>query len=391
VAPEVSRLKGRFGLLATNPPFGTGKYRWNKGVEEALGRDFLGMIGLAGEGQTADPALLFLFRNLDLLADGGGLAIVLPDGIIQARDFVGALEAYERSRGVRVSMEVLVSLPVATFSLGGTVAKTSFLVLRRNALGPERSLFVGVARHIGFLKRGNRRVQDPGGNDADRIATSFAKGEKRDGERSWRSFDRLVAGAMVHRPREGHAMAARRELRSLVQPVREFVTVPEGEDNGHFHVSILDVDETGLIEVTLAARNRPVTKALRCEPGDIVVSCLNPKIWRVACIPNVPGTWSCSPEFTVLRPRNPRQAWAIYVGLHRGSAMQAVQALAGGTSSSRQRVEKGEVLGVEIFVDDAVSSPLREHAKSRTEWYLARLREWRAYRAIHEHDGEFKT
>jgi len=29
VDDEVSSLRGRFGMLATNPPFGTGKYRWN--------------------------------------------------------------------------------------------------------------------------------------------------------------------------------------------------------------------------------------------------------------------------------------------------------------------------------------------------------------------------
>ena len=89
-----------------------------------------------------------------------------------------------------------------------------------------------------------------------------------------------------------------------------------------------------------------MSKGLECKPGDILVSCMNPKIWRVAVIPKMPGEWSCSPEFVVLRPKGGRDPWKVALALHHPSITLAVQAMATGTSSSRQRVPKGRVLFV---------------------------------------------
>src|SRR5207245_10111329 len=114
----VSEFRGSLALPATTPPFGIGKYRWSPELAEALSPRLLRTLGMSGPDDAADPAELFVFRNLDLLAPGGALAIVLPDGVVQSRRFLSALHAFEDWRGVGVCVAALVSLPVVTFALG---------------------------------------------------------------------------------------------------------------------------------------------------------------------------------------------------------------------------------------------------------------------------------
>jgi hypothetical protein len=156
-----------------------------------------------------------------------------------------------------------------------------------------------------------------------------------------------------------------------------------------FHISVLDVDETGLIDIVSASKNQPATPGLTCKPGHVLVSCINPRIWRVAVVPEIPGEWSCSSEFLVLRPRPGVNSWSLAMALHHANVLRTVRAMAGGTSSSRQRVPKDLLLDVPIPVPAAQTSTLEEHAQARTQFYRTRLREARAYERLHEGIADF--
>ena len=388
-ASAVSVLRGRFALLATNPPFGSGKHRWTPELERSLPAAVLRAIGLAGPSDAADPAELFFFRNLDLLAIGGALAIVLPDGVVQSARFKNTLEVYEREARVALHVAAIVSLPVATFTLGGTVAKTSFIIVRKDRRRSDAPLYVASAAHVGFKKRGNRRIPDLSGNDLERIAHEFVNGETSLGAcvGPWHAHERLVGTKLAHASEVKEQTPGSRRLAESFSAVRDYRDAPGPDDTG-FHVSILDVDETGLIDVIAASRNKPVSKGVACKPGDVLVSCLNPMIWRVAVVPDLGVSWSCSPEFLVLRPKRLEEAWRLGVTLHDASVARAVQALAGGTSSSRQRVPKDKILDVDLPVIDAPDEAVAEHAAFRTDFYVARLKEAEAYRGLHE--GSFR-
>lgn len=390
-APSVSKLRDQFALLATNPPFGTGKYKWTPGLSSALSPELLRALGLRGPSDFADPSELFLFRNLDLLAPGGTLAIVLPDGITQSRRFINALKSYEDLRNVHISLAALVSLPVTTFALGGTVAKTSFMVICKTRGKNALPMYVATAKHVGFVKRGNRRAPDARGNDLSLISDDFLQGNARAGVRvdSWRSFERLIPAAICHVGSPTAKSKGWRQLGSLVDPIKKFQSVPRVSKGRHLHVSVLDIDETGLIDVIGASKNRPVSRVLSCEPGDILVSCINPKIWRATFIPRMAGMWTCSPEFLVLRPKQPEQGWEIYCALHRGSVIRAAQSLAGGTSSSRQRVEKEKILQLQVPLLSKSGKAIARHVAERVKYYEIRLREAVAYAALHQGDESF--
>jgi hypothetical protein len=389
---SVSELRGQFAVLATNPPFGSSKYRWTRALEKSLPLALLSKIGIRGENDSADPAELFVFRNLDLLAPGGVVSIVLPDGVVAAPRFKQALEAYERDRGCGVEVVGLVSLPVASFALGGTVAKTSFVVARREPTRRRSRLYLAVAQHVGFIKKGNRRAIDPNGNDLEAIASEFASKKYRAGGsvENWRVHPRLVPAELLH--------AANREASRSVQPLRDLAVLVKrtagsevgAADDSRLHVSVLDVDETGLIDVIAASRNRPSTPGMACRPGDVLISCINPRIWRACMIPEIGGTWSCSPEFAVLRPRAIEEGRRLSVALHQRAVKEAVCALASGTSSSRQRVRKRDVLEVDVPAVDATEETILDHVEARREFYLMRLREARAYEGIHSGEALFK-
>ena len=81
--------------------------------------------------------------------------------------------------GGKAILKAVVSLPTETFAISGTGAKTSFLYLqkKRHASEKQGSVFMGVANHVGYLKKGKTEMPDPAGNDLVTIAHEYSKVE----------------------------------------------------------------------------------------------------------------------------------------------------------------------------------------------------------------------
>jgi type I restriction enzyme M protein len=194
VDPHIDRLAGKFDLIMTNPPFGTGKYDDPKGLarmrQEDLGLE-LGWSWTPGnrnkrkELAKADPAALFIDRNLQLLKPGGRLLIVVPDGILcnasdaNIREYIIGAKDDENGEflGGKAILRAVVSLPTETFSIAGTGAKTSFICLekKRHPADAQGPVFMAVAEHVGYLKKGKTEVPDPAGDDLVQIAAEYLK------------------------------------------------------------------------------------------------------------------------------------------------------------------------------------------------------------------------
>lgn len=386
-ARELSDEAGRYLAIATNPPFGSGKYAWSEDLTRALGAKILNAIGIGRSGNVCDPAELFVFRCLDLLAIGGVLAIVLPDGVIHARRFKQTLELYENlNRRCSLELLAIVSLPTVTFALGGTVAKTSFLLIRKGTRSQDIPLYVAKCKHIGFKKRGNRRAEDPRGNDLLGISDDYLERKEECGQwvSDWREVDRLMPMMLLHKSTTGPGCRGT-PLSSMARIEQTRGQRVESDQRPWYHVSVVDVDDTGLIDVNAASRNRPVTPPLACEEGDVLVSCLNPSIWRVTVIPDLEGDWTCSAEFAVLRPHNDIDPWALALRLHHRDVIERVVSLASGTSSSRQRVSRESLLK-DVLVPEISTDPraLFRFSRDRTAFYRSRADESRAFSRLHD-------
>ena len=117
---------------------------------------------------------------------GGKLLIVVPDGLLSnagdryIREYLMGIKDPETGQfhGGKAIVRAVVSLPTQTFAMSGTGAKTSFLYLqkKRHAAEPQGPIFMAVAEHVGYLKKGNTEVDDPEGNDLVAIVDAYTHG-----------------------------------------------------------------------------------------------------------------------------------------------------------------------------------------------------------------------
>lgn len=151
---------GNFKVLMTNPPFGSkGKvtdkrilqnfelgYKWK---QEKDGRWIKTNKILDGQ----IPEILFIERSLQLLTDGGRMAIVLPNGTLNNSSLEYVREFIKQHSRILA----VVSLPVGTFMSAGANPQPSVLFLQK--LSKENteklnkkdySIFMAIVEKIGY-------------------------------------------------------------------------------------------------------------------------------------------------------------------------------------------------------------------------------------------------
>lgn len=134
----------KFDLVITNPPFG------NKDKGEILREFKLGEFATGTPPQQARE-ILFIEECIKLLKDGGELAILLPDGVLNnsksdyARDFIKK----------HTIIQGIVSLPDRAFKASGANSKTSILFMRKRSQDDEvqRPVFMAVAEEVGYNRQ----------------------------------------------------------------------------------------------------------------------------------------------------------------------------------------------------------------------------------------------
>lgn len=150
-----------FDILMTNPPFGSkGKvtdkrilkqfelgYKWKQ--EKNSGKWV--KTNELQNGQV--PDILFIERCLQLLKDGGRMAIVLPDGNLNNSSLGYVREFIQQ----KARILAVISMPTGTFMHAGVNPKTSLLFLQKlneqalNKLKKNNySIFMGVVEKVGY-------------------------------------------------------------------------------------------------------------------------------------------------------------------------------------------------------------------------------------------------
>lgn len=170
---------GDFSVLLTNPPFGS---KIPVRGEDKLKQYELGhkwklnkKTGEWEKGKLKDkeaPQILFIERCLQLLKDGGRMAIVLPDGIY-GNESLGYIRNWLLKQGRIVAV---IDAPLETF-MPNTSTKTTIMIyqkLSENKTKKDYPVFMAVAETCGHDRRG-KEIQD---DDILKVSDSFKKWSK---------------------------------------------------------------------------------------------------------------------------------------------------------------------------------------------------------------------
>lgn len=162
---KIKIAPGKFSVLLTNPPFGSKipvrgeeklrqydlAYKWSKNNK----------TGKWEKGKLKDkesPQVLFIERDVQLLADYGRMAIVLPDGVF-GNDTFGYIRNWLKERG---RILAIIDVPVETFQ-PNTSTKTSILIfqkLPKEEIPKDYEIFMAIASTCGHDRRGNEINSD---------------------------------------------------------------------------------------------------------------------------------------------------------------------------------------------------------------------------------------
>lgn len=349
-SPQLDLLRGQLGLVLTNPPFGGGKYDDREGIRRTLGA-----IPSLGSKSAIDPALACTVRAIDLLRPDGLLGIVLPDGIVDGRQFdelVGRVDD--------LSVVANVSLPTSTFALSGTVAKTSAVFLQKRAR-VARTVLARV-EHVGFIRQAGKAAVDPAGTELPDVVEGVAKaltlGEPGSplvqisesplvasvASDSLASLDPSRIDPVALASRERLEDRGGVSLRTLLASRRK--VSQKSVDAGLPFVSVLHVDELGIVSWPDATVYDPTTPGQKAYGGELLVSLLNPSKLRAAVVPEARGQVLCSSEFGVFQPKvNPYSVLGL---LYHPDVQAQLRPLGRGTSSSRRRISASDVLNLVV-------------------------------------------
>ena len=154
---EELALKAIILKVVTAQPLGEDKlkqydlaYKWQKNK-----------AGVWEQGKLKEkesPQVLFIERDVQLLADYGRMAIVLPDGVF-GNDTFGYIRHWLKEHG---RILAIIDIPVETFQ-PNTSTKTSILVfqkLPKEKIPEDYDIFMAIASTCGHDRRGNETESD---------------------------------------------------------------------------------------------------------------------------------------------------------------------------------------------------------------------------------------
>ena len=170
--------KSKFTALFTNPPFGSkipvkGEDKlkqYDLGHKWSLDKKTNEWTKGKLKGKES-PQVLFIERDLELLADYGKMAIVLPDGVF-GNDTFTYIRSWLKDKG---RILAIIDIPIETFQ-PNTATKTSVLIfqkLPKTEIPEDYPIFMAIASTCGHDRRGNETESD----EIMQVANTYKKWE----------------------------------------------------------------------------------------------------------------------------------------------------------------------------------------------------------------------
>lgn len=132
---------GKFNFVITNPPFGS-KVKWAKDIKVMDNYK----LSKHAKDKKQELGILFIERSMNLLKDGGIMAIILPSGYLNNKT-TNYIREY-LINNFRIVADI--SMPDGAFKGANTGVKTDLLVVKKQKVDGDYKIFVDTAKKIGF-------------------------------------------------------------------------------------------------------------------------------------------------------------------------------------------------------------------------------------------------
>lgn len=353
----LSSYDGKVDLILTNPPFGA---RFSVDMLRQTSSKstpfFSNQLSLT---KIIDSELLFIDRYLTLLKPGGVCLAVVPDGVISAK---GPAAVLRQHLARSAELLAVVELPPVTFAQAGTRTKTSVLAFRKTKPRKSYPIFFSEVHDLGFQvskRKGVTVKKTEGENELPRVLTSFKvpAGERKASNLPtntvWQEINPGAQEAWTPRTmlfdkstlaeRSSYELIALKDLLEIPTKRR---AAPYSHDN--YFISVLHVIGEGILDIPGIKSYQPVTPGLPVEPGEVILSRLNPRIPRVAVVPDLGRKLLCSSEYEILTPKAGVSPYFVAFMLLSTFAQEQIQSLTAGTSASHSRIKPKKVYDILI-------------------------------------------
>lgn len=362
----IDHFQGKVDVVLTNPPFNAkfsaASFDWKTRTKYPLLGDYLPRLG-----SNIDSELLFIDRSLGLLKEGGILIIIVPDSVISAS---GQCEALRSELSRKYAVEFVIDLPAETFAQAGTRAKTSILGIRKG-VSKRSDAFMAVVNNLGFdvsSRKGVKIKRYEGRNELPKVLTAYRSHTDPNNHvetlgietvpYTWIRRQELQSAGwqpsihITQNQRAGsETISAVQDEWTSLDRIADFVTAERKRElipEGVRCISVLHVFSSGIVDYGALLDYRPKYQGVRCFPGDVLVSRINPHIPRITVVPDYGFSLSCSSEFEILRPKIGIDAYELVALLRLDSVIQQFAYSTSGTSSSHRRVKPSVLRGVRI-------------------------------------------
>lgn len=362
---DVAQSSARqFDIALTNPPFAMDYQQSLEQERRILDLYDLSHFGLEGtikKRSSLRSSTMFIERYADLLRPGGALVTVIDDAILGGSKY-GFARDYIRSRYM---IRAVISLPGDAFRRAGARAKTSILVLRRRGPGEsgQPAAFMSQCQYVGLddVPPKTRQSQALAARQRadDEMASVIADYERFLGGESgsWlvpadKLGDRLDAKSCLPRPDDVERtwLAAGLDVRLLSQVVDRVETgILSPARVSDKSLSMIRVTYSGIAERAEEVLAKELTYANVQRPavGDIVVSHINAVQGSIGVVTNDLDGAVVSPEFTVLRVRDPDfDPWFVWAYLRSPEARARM--VSDSTGVGRHRIGWDTLKGLPI-------------------------------------------
>lgn len=347
-----------FDIVLANPPF-TIPYGF---------KDILQKYELGIDKETEELDLLFVEKSLRVLKEGCDLYIVLPEGLLNNKKYLYFREWLLEKADLLVS----ISLPEGAFiPFGGSVSKTCILGVRKKSgdssyIRPQY-VFLGKAKEIGY-ELGKKNYRPHSRNDFaefEYMMNEIFNGlqyTSNGAECGWigqtkiQSY-RIDANYLLNKI-DSESMKIKYgkvvPLKEVCRIENETVTVKN--DVEYYYLEVPDISpHTGTITNIRRVMGEEIGDSFhKFYAGDILFTRINPRISRVAIVPDIEGYGLVSKEvYRIVYKENEyikeKNRYVICALLQNENVTRQIVRLSTGSSSSRARVQVEDLLN-DVYV-----------------------------------------